>query len=240
MTRTGIGKTEFKLTTEIFERLRAILRGSKDMPLEKFVQEVQLEFKQFTARTITDYYYIFSAASDYILDLYQKGQISLGLMDAICRGKSAPVMDLLAKDVIEKKMTTSQVCALKKILAKGQGKIPYHVALERATGKIPDFARPEELDNAEKSFGDIVANVTKQANRFYVAFKMAVDLLPKTILHSPQSYAELLRNVQQLDVVSEQWEPFIKQQKAKLIEIITRQAVTEAEMKEGGQPHAQA
>lgn len=183
MTKNKVGNMETRVSPKYLDAIRGRALELK-VPQNTWTNVAQMmkaEFTEVSLSTLEEYVAACGRSSEYVFGLYKKGKISWSLLREISRSSvDESTRDYIARQVIQRGMTSSQVIALKKIL-KG-GKCSIVEAVKRAVGEIPISERLESARKSTKDLVDIEKEIADLAFHLKSRFLMAESLLPHSSL----------------------------------------------------------
>lgn len=231
--RKKIGNTEIKISVAILQQMRSRLQGPEMKDLTNFAAANKLmeEFPAFKGPTLENYVSILRGSSDFLFGLAVDGKISFGMLSELSVGPlDMASRDTLTRIVMEKGMTTAQIAHVKRLIKNAKKPMSLHEAIQRASGEIPEHARPDHVKESMKTFGKLVGDLNDASIKFMAKLQACLDLLPHSAIANGESYLEVYEKIVTLENTLENSLGFTSSRKVKLFEALKGHIVAEAEM----------
>lgn len=234
-----VGNAEVKVSLDLLRRLRAKVRDLRAQypSYTKLGEALMPEFPSMSPRTFLGY--VTGVApeyvSDYVFGLFEEGKITANLYLELAHGNlDRSTRDELARQAVERRLTTGQVADVKRQIAKG--KVLLATAIMRATGDLPKHAQPEIVKESVKEFGGVVREVNDAALKFMAKLQTALDLMPGSMIDTPANYMDLKEKMSTFKVTLKNSLNFVEESDKRLLEIVKAMVTAEAMMQQGRTP----
>lgn len=239
MTSKKIGSVEIRITLEIAERLRKRvleIKGQNDgekRPFKKIAAIIHPEFPEFVLTTIEDYSRVTGNVSDKVFDLYRNGHISFTELTEFGQTTlSEGDIEFIALEYVAQEMNLPMIRKIKNLLRTYKDKMSVREAIDRATGKISSFAKPEAVKKINRDFDSLLDEAVKYMTLSRSKVSQLIDLLPVSTLDKGKVHSELFNKVYLLrHILGEQLEFVDKKVKTYLDELV-RFVATESQLNE--------
>jgi hypothetical protein len=178
-----MGAVNQKITKTIFLDIRERVRAAKDQPAFIIASEIVKDYPQFANNTVTEYVTILKTASDFLLDLYLRGKVSLSVLKILARetlSKSTKhlsdhgTQDFLAREFLARKLTRIHLKRLKGFMRNGDSAAE---ALMKATGEMP----AKRVKVSTKNLDKMLDEINKLGIRFRTKVAFVNDMLPVSV-----------------------------------------------------------
>lgn len=234
-----VGSVDIRITFDIVERLRKrVLEfkgqdGGKKRFFSEIAAAVQSEFPDFALTTIEDYCRVVGKISDKVFNLYKDGHISFTELTEFGQTTlSEGDIEFIAMEYVAQGMNMPMLRKIKSTLRAYKDKMSVREAIDRATGKISSFAKPEAVRKINRDFDSLLDEAVKYMTLSRSKVSQLIDLLPVSTLNKGKVHSELFNKVYLLrHILGEQLEFVDKKVKTYLDELV-RFVATESQLNE--------
>lgn len=233
------GGLKSKITLETVEHLRKRVlavreeEGGKSLSYAKIAEALRPEFQQISKKTLEDYTRVVGKVPSKVFELYRSGTFSFTELTEFGQTDlEAGDIEYIASEYVSIGMNMPQLRKVKSLLRVHGSKMSVREAIDRATGKISMFAKPEIVKKIQKDFDSILEEASKYMTLSRVKVAQLMDLLPVSTMDKGKVHSDLFNKVYMLrHILSEQFEFVDKKVKTYLDELV-RFVATETQLNE--------
>jgi hypothetical protein len=198
--RLAPGSPEFEklMTTKMAQKLhKRVSKLTHLKSVRAIAEKIKAEFPMYTLETLRDYVAVFHRIGENAFDHYLKGDFSFTVLGLLGKSELDPgTQDYLADEIVDKKLGANQVRSIKSMMRKGD---PVTLAVKKELGLLPRHHRPGQKPiKAARNIETLVDDINKLSLELKVKIRMALELLPKTILDMSKVYGTIFEKAYQL------------------------------------------
>lgn len=167
-----------------------VQEAPKSATARQLAKDIHRIYPHVTMSTMTSYCLVGRHTTDELLDLFAEGKLSYVMLKALSSSDlDAGTKNFLATEVIQQGFNIKQIYTLRRLL-KGDN-ISISEALKRASGEIPSFEKSGEVRKVARQFKDIVDEISEASLYLRMKMRLAVELLPITILDHGEVHSKI-------------------------------------------------